>query len=144
MKKLSRFVHPAVLVPALLAALIPSVKSQQEIGFVEDFALSKNRKTALKKLIPGTEDYYYYHSLHYQNTRETGQLADVLTQWTKRFPQSSLRNLIVNREALLNYSRDPKKSLAHIQRELNLQFNHQQEGKARARKFPSVLRQEEI
>ena len=27
-----------------------------EIGFIEDFALAKDREAALKKLIPGTED----------------------------------------------------------------------------------------
>ena len=30
----------------------------------QDFALAKDRATALKLLIPGTEDYYYYHALH--------------------------------------------------------------------------------
>ncbi|HLW68290.1 MAG TPA: hypothetical protein VKS79_23435, partial [Gemmataceae bacterium] len=39
-----------------------------EIGFIEDFALAKDREEALKKLIPGTEDYYYFHTLHYLNT----------------------------------------------------------------------------
>ncbi len=32
-----------------------------EVGFVEDFALARDRATALKQLIPGTEDYYYLH-----------------------------------------------------------------------------------
>jgi hypothetical protein len=143
MKKLPRFTRLAALVPALLAALIPWANAQQEIGFIEDFALAEDREIALKKLIPGTEDYYYFHALHYQNTRETRRLADILTQWVKRSPNSNLRNLILNREALLNYSRDPKQSLEHIRSELNLQFNHQQEGKARAREFSSFLKQEE-
>src|SRR3979409_1054460 len=38
-----------------------------EIGFEEDFALSGNREETLKQLIPGTDDYYYYHCVHYQN-----------------------------------------------------------------------------
>ena len=32
-----------------------------DIGFIEKFALAKDRKEALKLLIPGTTDYYYYH-----------------------------------------------------------------------------------
>ncbi len=32
-----------------------------DIGFIEKFALAKDRKEALKLLIPGTADYYYYH-----------------------------------------------------------------------------------
>ena len=144
MNKASRFTHPIMLASATLAALIPWICAQQEIGFIEKFALADDRGEALKQLIPGTEDYYYFHALHYQNTRQDRQLADILAQWHKRFPKSSLRNLILNREALINYPRDPKNSLEHIRHELNLQFNHQQEGKARAREFPSVLKQEEI
>lgn len=133
-----------MLASALLAILIPRVCAQQEIGFIEDFALAADREEALQQLIPGTEDYYYYHALNYQNTGQGRQLAETLTQWQKRFPKSGLRNLILNREALINYPRDPKNSLEHIQRELNLQFNHQQEGKVRAREFPSALKQSEI
>ena len=144
MNKASRFTHPIMLASATLAALIPWICAQQEIGFIEKFALADDRGEALKQLIPGTEDYYYFHALHYQNTRQDRQLADILTQWHKRFPKSSLRKLILNREALINYPRDPKNSLEHIRRELKLQFSHQQEGKARAREFPSVLKQEEL
>ena len=144
MNKASRFTHPAMLASAILAALIPWICAQQEIGFIEKFALADDRGEALKQLIPGTEDYYYFHALHYQNSRQDKELADILAQWHKRFPKSSLRNLILNREALINYPRDPKNSLEHIRRELKLQFSHQQEGKARAREFPSVLKQVEI
>ncbi|MEO1826324.1 MAG: hypothetical protein ABGZ31_11505, partial [Roseibacillus sp.] len=144
MNKASRFTHPLMLASALLAILIPRVCAQQEIGFIEDFALAADREEALLQLIPGTEDYYYYHALNYQNTGQGRQLAETLTQWQTRFPKSGLRNLILNREALINYPRDPKNSLEHIQRELKLQFNHQQEGKVRAREFPSALKQSEI
>ena len=91
-----------MLVSAILATLIPWICAQQEIGFIEKFALADDRGEALKQLIPGTEDYYYFHALHYQNTRQDKELADILAQWHKRFPKSSLRNLILNREALIN------------------------------------------
>ncbi|MCP4817060.1 MAG: hypothetical protein GY888_31485, partial [Planctomycetaceae bacterium] len=38
-----------------------------EIDFIEQFSLAANRQVALDQLIPGTEDYYYYHCLHLQN-----------------------------------------------------------------------------
>ena len=50
--------------------LLASVGAAGEIGFIEEFALSKDRAETLKKLIPGTEDYYYFHSLHYLNTEQ--------------------------------------------------------------------------
>ena len=48
-----------------LLATQPIVRSQgQEPGYIESFSLAKDRVAALSQLIPGTEDYYYYHCLH--------------------------------------------------------------------------------
>ena len=41
-----------------------------EIEFVETFALAPDRDAALKQLIPGTEDYYYWNALHLLNTEQ--------------------------------------------------------------------------
>ncbi|HAO96515.1 MAG TPA: hypothetical protein DCQ96_10685, partial [Verrucomicrobiales bacterium] len=84
MNKASRFTQLLMLASALLAILIPRICAQQEIGFIEDFALAADREEALQQLIPGTEDYYYYHALHYQYTGQDRQLAETLTQWKKR------------------------------------------------------------
>ena len=129
---------------ASVVSLVPGAMAQQEIGYIEDFALAEDRAEILKQLIPGTQDYYYFHALHYQNTRQAKQLADILAQWHKRFPKSGLRKQILYREALLNYPNAPKESLEYIRNELGLKFNHQQEGKARARDFPSELNQAEV
>ena len=136
--------RPTLASICLAALLSGTALAQQEIGFIEEFALAGNREEALKQLIPGTEDYYYYHALHYQNSRRDEQLEGLLAQWQKRFPNSGSRDLIVNREALINYPRDPKGSLEHIRRELRLQFNHQQEGKVQARELATALQQDEI
>jgi len=53
----------ALVVISLLLFVMP-VCLGKEIGFVEDFSLSSDRETALGQLIPGTEDYYYYHCKH--------------------------------------------------------------------------------
>ena len=52
-----------------LGFLLPTLHAA-DIDFTEDFALAKDRALALTKLIPGTEDFYYYHCLHYQNIGE--------------------------------------------------------------------------
>jgi len=44
-------------------------------GYIEDFALSRDRAEALKQLITGTEDYYYYHALHLLNTEQFDKIA---------------------------------------------------------------------
>src|SRR5205823_3843758 len=43
--------------------LCVSTAIADDIGFIEDFALAKDRGASLRKLIPGTEDYYYFHAL---------------------------------------------------------------------------------
>jgi len=63
---------------ALCALIVMSQSSsliaQQDVGFIEDFALASDREKALQLLIPGTEDYYYYHALHFQNERKLKEL----------------------------------------------------------------------
>jgi len=118
--------------------------AQQNVGFVEDFALAEDRKEALKLLIPGTEDYYYFHALHFQNEREVKELNRILGEWKSRFRNSPSRKQIENREALLKYSNDPQATLDYLKMELALQLNHQQEGKAREADHASVLDQAQI
>ncbi|MEJ6578845.1 MAG: hypothetical protein QNL33_10455 [Akkermansiaceae bacterium] len=129
---------------ALLSGLFianSTLIAQQDIGFIEDFALAEDRTAALKQLIPGTEDYYYYHALHFQNERQVTELDRILGEWAKHFQHSAPRKQIENRESLIRYSADPKATLAYLKRELGLQFNHQQEGKAREANYPSTLDQ---
>ncbi|MEI7956767.1 MAG: hypothetical protein WCJ66_16505, partial [Verrucomicrobiota bacterium] len=44
----------------------PAARAENEIGFIERFALAADREKALGELVPGSEDYYFYHCLHYQ------------------------------------------------------------------------------
>lgn len=128
---------------ALCASIVvthsSSLIAQQEVGFIEDFALASDREKALQLLIPGTEDYYYYHALYFQNESKLKELNRILGEWRNRFPNSGKRKQIENREALFRYSDDPEATLAYLRREMGLTLNHQQEGKAREAKHPSVL-----
>ena len=49
-----------------------------EINYLEDFALADERPDALKQLIPGTDDYYYYNCLHLQNTEQFAKVDALL------------------------------------------------------------------
>ena len=128
---------------ALCALIVMSQSSsliaQQDVGFIEDFALASDREKALQLLIPGTEDYYYYHALHFQNERKLKELNRILGEWKNRFRNSGKRKQIENREALFRYSDDPEATLAYLRREMGLTLNHQQEGKVREVKYPSTL-----
>src|SRR5947209_12225795 len=109
----------ARFVPALILA---SVAWADEVGFVEDFALARDRAAALRQLIPGTEDYYYYHCLHYLNTEQYAKVEEMTRPWLTRHGQTPRLTEIQTRQALLSYGRDPQRSLAYIRRQLDLRF----------------------
>ncbi len=98
-----------------------------EIDYVEDFALAPDRTVPLQQLIPGTEDYYFYHCLHYQNTEQYDKVEQLVQDWIKRHNYTPRVREILNRQALLTYAASPDKSLEYLRQQLNLQFNHQRE-----------------
>lgn len=119
---MSRFVCLAVLAATMFGSV-----SAGEIGWIEEFALSEDREAALRQLVPGTEDYYYYHCLHYQQTEQWDKVDEMLAAWIRRYQHTPRVIEIENRQALLRYERDPKRALDLIQRRLNLQFNHERQ-----------------
>ena len=134
---------PASLVAALAAVLYltPVSTRAADIGYVEDFALAKNRSEALKQLIPGTEDYYYYHALHALNNGNHDAALSNFKPWIERHGHTGRVTEIQVRHALLTYQKDPKKSLDFLTNHLNLNFNHQREVIGAIPQLPTVLDQ---
>ena len=60
-----------------------------DVGYAEDFALAKDRAAALARLIPGTEDYYYYHCLHLLNAGRLDELDALTKPWVERHGQTA-------------------------------------------------------
>ncbi len=135
----TRALFPAALAVLTLTALSGVARADNEVGFIERFALAPDREKTLGELVPGSEDFYYYHALHYQNTRDEGKFTDVMNQWKKRYPRSERRRVIENREALIGYGNNPQKTLAWLREKLNLQFNHVQEARDKKPDLPSSL-----
>src|SRR5688572_11416296 len=116
---------PGFIAPLLLLSL-PSFLVAAETGFLEKFAISADRDAVLKELIPGTDDYYYYHALHLQNQGKKAELTAILKEWTDRFQSGNARrDEINNRQALINYATDPGGSLAYLRDKLGIAYNHQ-------------------
>src|SRR5712671_7189340 len=105
---------PLWLARFLPALILASVAVAGEVGFVEDFALSRDRAAALRQLIPGTEDYYYYHALHYLHTEQFDKAEALVRPWIERFGQTPRLTEIQTRQALLTYDRDPQRTLAYL------------------------------
>ncbi len=116
-----------MLIVSLMFVFVATASHAGEIGFIEDFSLAKDRTIPLKQLIPGTENYYYYHCLHFQNNEQYDKVNETLAVWIKRHGYTGLVNEIRYRQALLTYDKNPQPSLAFIAKELGLQFNHQRE-----------------
>lgn len=124
----------------ILALLSPTLlRADTEIGFIEKFALARDREQVLSQLIPGSEDYYYFHALHYENTRQKEKLSTTMREWAVRFPASERRKVIENREALLNYDTNPQATLEFLKRRLNLRFEHQQQARDQKPDLPTAL-----
>ena len=98
-----------------------------EIVFIEDFALATNREDAIKQLIPGTEEFYYYQALNQQNMGQYDKVRETLAAWIKRHGHTGLTEEIRNRQALLDYDTDPKGALNFIKNQMGLSFNHARE-----------------
>jgi transcription termination factor NusB len=110
-----------------------------EIGYIEDFALAKDRAESLKKLIPGTEDYYYYHCLHYLSSEQYEKAEAMWKPWLERFGHTPRFTEIQTRHALLIYDKNPERTLAYLRQKLSLHFNHQKETSDGPPNLPTAL-----
>lgn len=115
-----------------------------DIGFIEKFALAKDRKEALNLLIPATTDYYYYHSLDAQLRGDGAAVKKHLALWVKRYGRTARVKEIQDRQALLGYGANPATTLAHLRRELGLSFSHSRVIEGQKPKHPTVLDQKLI
>ncbi len=112
----------AVMLVCVCAA---AVAQAGEVGYVERFALADDRTEALAELIPGTEAYYYYHCLHFQNTDQLERVEQLLASWIERHGRTEQVQEIRNRQALLRYAADPEAALEALKQRLDLRFEHE-------------------
>jgi hypothetical protein len=111
---------------------------------MEEFALAPDRAKVLERLIPGTEEHAYHQCLHLQNEGKIAEAEKVLAAWVQRHGQTALAEEMRNRQALLGYSKDPKKSLERIRAELGLSFHHEREDEDEKPSYPTKLDPKEV
>lgn len=111
-----------------------------KIGYIEEFALSEDREKALEQLIPGSEDYYYYHCLHYQNLGEYDQVEQFLDDWSKQMGNGEPRwREIKNRQMLLRYEESPETTIKFLTDKFRPNLNHQRSVPGSRSALPSEL-----
>jgi hypothetical protein len=111
----------------------------QQIGFIEEFALAQDRTVPLGQLIPGTQQYYYFHCLHFQNTQQFDKADEMLAAWVKRHKDNNQIREIRYRQALFNYERHPQQTLDFLKKQLGLTFAHEQDRPDQKPQVPSAF-----
>jgi hypothetical protein len=114
--------HVLLATVATLAAL----RAQgTPIDFAETFALAPDRAAAVATLIPGSDDWYYWHCRERLDARDFATVRRVLPTWTQRHGHSERVIEIENREALLSYGDQPQRTFDFLRDRLGLRFDHQ-------------------
>ncbi len=122
-----------------LAGAVTGLALAGEIGYNEDFALAADRALVLRQLLPGTEEYFYYHCLHSQLQGDGARVKELLVEWRKQHNDTPLMREIQNRQALLEYETQPQEALRLMRDRLNLQFNHAKREPDRVPNYPTTL-----
>ncbi len=115
-----------------------------EINFIEDFALAPDRAVPLKQLVPGTEDFYYFHCLHAQQAEQFDKVEPLVTQWIQKIGHTQRVNEILARQALLTYDKNPQKTLEFLRNKLGVNFGHQKEELGVEPNLPTKLDPQQI
>ena len=125
--------------------ILATALNAREIGFIEEFSLAPDRAVPLARLIPGTEDHYYYHCLHLQHQGKLKEADSLLARWIAQRKQTTPQAWEIKyRQALLTYDTDPKATLAFIIDRQDLTFAHQRETLENRKALPTVLDQDAI
>ncbi len=110
-----------------------------EVTFVEDFALAADREVALGRLIPGTEEYYYWTCLHLLNTQQYQRVDELLKLWVARHQETPRVWEIRTRRALLTYDQQPAETLQYLRNRFQISYSHRQEKLSSDPDLPSQL-----
>ena len=124
-----------------LAALQPA--NAEPVTWMERYALSGDREAMLAELIPGSEDYYFYHCLFYQTTGNLERSEAMLAEWlaANKGKESPAIIAMTDRQRLLGYEASPQRSVDYLVRRLGIQLDHAPPATRAERRFPSELNQ---
>ncbi|XZE53298.1 hypothetical protein SH139x_005033 [Planctomycetaceae bacterium SH139] len=125
--------------------VFPTPGRAEPIGLIERYALAEDRQAILRELIPGSEEYYQLHCLHYQVTGQLAQAEAMLARWEKdssppRGETPALRNMR-DRQRLLTYATSPDRAVEYLRDRLNIQLEHPAPRRVGQRQWPDRLDQ---
>ena len=112
----------------------------KELAFMETFAWG-DRESALKELVPDTEDYYYYHCLHYQLTNDRAAFHKTLDAWVNFNNRNWNARMyeMRRRQQLIEFDQNPNETWKFIRNDAGLNFNHRPRNEQRTPNYPSSV-----
>ena len=140
-------VRRGVLLAATVSfAMIPPFRAPRagEIGYVETFALADDRAAALEELVPGTEDFFYFRSLHLLATERFEQIEPLLADWVKAHGETTRVREIRARRALVTFRNDPAAATDWLVRSLGLTFGHERIVPGAEPQLPTAIAPEQV
>ncbi|EMI18822.1 hypothetical protein RMSM_04248 [Rhodopirellula maiorica SM1] len=111
----------------------------EPIGIMERYALSDDREAFLEELIPGSDDYYFFHCLHYQTSGQLDRAEVVLNDWLaeNKGRETAVIRGMIDRQRLLTYSQTPERTIDHLVKRLGVQLHHPAPPVKGERRYPS-------
>ncbi|MCC7398870.1 MAG: hypothetical protein IT455_17520, partial [Planctomycetes bacterium] len=108
-----------------VAALAAALQAQGiPIGFEETWALAPDRAKVVGTLIPGTDDFYYYHCRERLDARDFATVRKVLPTWIRQHGDNQRVVEIQNRLALLGVDDAPDATFTLLRQRLGVSYNH--------------------
>lgn len=119
----------------------PPLCNAANISWMEEFALADDREKILSELIPGSDDYYFYHCLHFQTTSQLEKSEAMLRDWLAEHKGRETPSItaMTDRQRLLTYGESPQRTIDYLVRRLGIQLNHTPPVTKNARRYPSLL-----
>ncbi len=126
---------------AVFGLVLALSASGQEIGYIETFSLAGDREAALKELVPGTDDYFYYNALQSQNSGARQRFQEVTEHWMRERNGNVITSEreLLNRQVLLDYDKAPQTTLDYLRRELGINYPYARKTGDRSSSAPTVL-----
>lgn len=130
-----------VIVSLTLSIFTMTQATADPISWMEGFALAVDREAKLAELIPGSDDYYFYHCLHFQTTGQLERSETMIRDWLAEHKgrETASISAMIDRQRLLTYRDSPQRTIDHLVRRLGIKLDHAPPPTQNERRFPSAL-----
>lgn len=141
----TKFAVANIFVLAIFTCLQGTAMAEP-IGWMERYALAADREGLLDELIPGSDDYYFYHCLYYQTSGQLERSEAIIRDWLAEHKGKETPSItsMIDRQRLLTYSQSPQRTIDHLIRRLGINLRHSPPATKNERRFPSQLDGKEL